>query len=558
MSFFKNIFFAFTKKERVLFLISSLAAVISFVVVISMIIAQMTTTFPSRGGTYTEGVVGQPEYVNPVTAQSEADLNLVKLIYANIPDIADGITSSTDGRTWTVHLKDNLTWQDGQKVTSDDVIFTVQSIQNPDADSPLAPSWQGVTVNRVSELELTFTLATPYAFFADNLQNLYVIPKHIFADVPVGNWHLSDYNLRPVGSGPYEFDSYNEESDGFISSYNLTAWNGYPGTQANINNFDMQFFPNTAELLQGFNSGQVDGFGGISANDIAGINRPYDIFAWRTPSYYAVFFNTSKNLALQDSSVREALAVAVDRDGLVAQTLGGKGVADYGPIPPDAAYFASTTGSNLTVAGSSSTSPTDFATSLLSKDGWAISSSTGFRAKTIQKTSVPLVVNLTVPDINFLTQTAAALQNDWQAIGVQVTIATDTSENIIASTIKNRTYESLLFGNVLGPSSDLYSFWDSSQRFSPGLNLAIYDNPRVDSLIEAARTDLNVASRTAQFAAVQQDIVTDNPAVFLYSPDYLYVTNKDIQGISPDLLVDPSNLAREQTGWYINTARVVQ
>jgi peptide/nickel transport system substrate-binding protein len=555
MSFFKNIFFAFTKKERVLFLISSLVAVVSFIVVISMVIAQATTAFPSQGGTYVEGVVGQPENVNPVTAQSEADLSLVKLIYANVPDIADSITSSTDGMTWTVHLKDGLTWQDGQKLTSDDIIFTVQSIQDPDSNSPLAASWQGVTVNRVSELELTFTLATPYAFFGDNLANLYVIPKHIFADVPVGNWHLSDYNLKPVGSGPYEFASYNGQSDGFISSYNLTAWNGYPGAQANISNFDLSFFANTSDLLQSFNSGGVDGFGGISSQDLAGIDRPYDLFAWRTPGYYAVFFNTSKNLALQDSSVREALAVAVDRDSLVSQALGGEGVDDYGPVPPDALYYASTTEPNFDNA---STSPSTFATSLLSQDGWAISSSTGFRAKTIGNTSVPLVINLTVPDIGFLDQTAATLQTDWQAIGAQVNIATDTSEDIIATTITNRTYESLLFGNVLGPSSDLYSFWDSSQRFSPGLNLAIYDNPKVDSLIEGARTDLDVATRTAQFAAAQQDIVNDNPAIFLYSPDYLYITNKDIQGISPDLLVDPSDLSREQTSWYLNTARVVE
>ncbi len=555
MSFFKKLYFAFTKKERILFLISSLAAVISFIVVISMVIAQATTAFPSHGGTFIEGVVGQPENVNPVTAQSEADLSLVKLLYANVPDIADSITSSTDGRTWTVHLKDGLTWQDGQQLTSDDVIFTVQSIQDPDSDSPLAASWQGVTVNRVSELELTFTLATPYAFFGDNLANLYVIPKHIFADVPVGNWHLSDYNLKPAGSGPYEFSSYNEQSDGFISSYDLTAWKNYPGSQANISNFDLAFFANTTDLLQSFNSGQINGFGGISSQDLASINRPYDLFAWRTPGYYAVFFNTSKNLALQDSSVREALAVAVDRNGLVSQALGGNGATDYGPIPPDAPYYASTTEPGFSTA---STSASDFATSLLSQDGWAISSTTGFRAKTIQKVSVPLVVNLTVPDIDFLDQTAATLQTDWQAIGVQVNIATDTSEDIIANTIKNRTYESLLFGNVLGPSSDLYSFWDSSQRFSPGLNLAIYDNPKVDSLIENARTDLTVATRTLQFATAQQDIVNDNPAVFLYSPDYLYITNKDIQGISPDLLVDPSDLSREQTSWYLNTARVVE
>ena len=553
MSFFKNLFFAFTKKERALFLSCSAVAVVSFVVVMSIVIAQATKAIPTQGGEYVEGAVGQPEYVNPVTAQSQTDIDLVKLLYANIPDIADNIATSADGLTWTVHLKSGLTWQDGQKLTSDDVIFTVQSIQNPDANSPLYTNWQGVSVNRVSELELTFTLANPYTFFRDDLNDLYVIPKHIFADVPPGNWRLSNYNLKPVGSGPYQFVSYDEQSDGFISGYHLTAWNGYAGQQALIKNFDFQFFANENGLMKSFNSGAIDGFGGISSGNLTDIKRPYDLFAWRTSSYYAVFWNQSKNLALQDPAVRKALSVAVDRDALVATALVGYGVPDYGPIPPDAAY------ATLTATPPVGSSSLDLASSILTQAGWISSaSSSNARSKTIQKTSVPLVMNLTVPDIDFLVATADALQAAWRSIGVQTNIATDTPANIVANAVKNRTYESLLFGNVLGPSSDLYSFWDSSQRFSPGLNLAIYQNKKVDSLVEAARQDLNTASRTAQFVAAQADIIADNPAVFLYSPDYLYVTNKSVQGISPDLLPDPSDRFREVTSWYLNTTEVLK
>src|SRR5262249_2030968 len=160
--------------------------------------------------------------------------------------------------------------------------------------------------------------------------------------------------------------------------------------------------------------------------------------------------------------------------------------------------------------------------------------------KTIQKTPVPLAVNLTVPDIDYLVATAALLRDEWQAIGARVTIATDTPQNIIAGAIKNRGYESLLFGNVLGPSSDPHSFWDSSQRSSPGLNLAIYQNKKVDGLIESARQNSDAAARAAQFATAERAIVADNPAAFLYSPDYLVVAAKSMQGLSPFLLADPS------------------
>ncbi len=201
MSFFKKLFFAFTRREKMIFIAAGAAAVASFAVVISIVIADMTTAVPARGGQYAEGVVGQPEYVNPVIASSETDLSLVKLVYSNIADDADTVRASPDGKTWTVRLKDGLSWQDGQKLTSDDVIFTVQSIQNPDANSPFAKSWQGVTASRVSELEVQFILAKPYAFFKDNLENLYIIPKHLFADVPPANWRLSGYNLKPIGNG---------------------------------------------------------------------------------------------------------------------------------------------------------------------------------------------------------------------------------------------------------------------------------------------------------------------------------------------------------------------
>jgi peptide/nickel transport system substrate-binding protein len=379
------------------------------------------------------------------------------------------------------------------------------------------------------------------------LKNVYIIPKHIFADIPPGNWHLSDYNLKPIGSGPYKFISYDEQSNGLISAYHLQAWNSYAGNNALIQKYNFQFFTNETNLIQSFNNGQIDGFGNLSSNQLSTIKRPYDLFAWRTPGYYAVFFNESKNLALQDANVRLALSQAVDRDSLVQNALGGKGIADYGPVPMGASYFTSTAASTSL----------ELASATLTQAGWQVSSGT-FRAKTIQKVSVPLVINLTVPNIDFLVATANILAQDWESVGVNVTIATDSPESIISNTVKNRNYESLLFGNILEPSSDLYSFWDSSQRFSPGLNLAIYQNKSVDKLIEAARQDMNEASRTQEFAQAEQDIVNDNPAIFLYSPNYLYVTNKSVRGISADFLADPSDRLREATGWYLNTTRVLK
>src|SRR5258708_5695734 len=278
MQWFKKIFFAFTKKERASFFVASAIAIISAVVVTSILIAQGTTVVPSAGGTYTEGMVGQPEYVNPVTASTETDLGLIKMVYSNVYDMASKVESSPDGRTWTIRLKENLHWQDGEKITSDDIICRVQSSQNQDAGSPLYQSWLGVAASRNSELELQFSLANPYAFFADNLKNLYILPKHLFAGAPAGNWRLSDYNLKPVGSGPYEFVSYDKTPHCVISTYHLKPWNEYSGTKALIDQFNLRFFGNVSDLIRSFNSGEINALGNIGSDGLGAIGRPHDLF----------------------------------------------------------------------------------------------------------------------------------------------------------------------------------------------------------------------------------------------------------------------------------------
>ena len=130
---FKKIFAALTKKERITFVLALAGTVVSFAVVMGCRDRGNDERGPRTGGAYTEGMLGQPEYVNPVIASSQTDLDLVKMVYSNLSDISDSITPSADLKTWDVRLKQGLTWQDGQQLTSDDVIFTVQSIQNPDA-----------------------------------------------------------------------------------------------------------------------------------------------------------------------------------------------------------------------------------------------------------------------------------------------------------------------------------------------------------------------------------------------------------------------------------------
>ena len=540
----KKIYFAFSRAERTAFLAALVLALSSSISIGAILLNQKTVVVPARGGSYTEGIIGQPAHINPVTASTEADKSLVKLLFADLSELSDKITVDKSGKIWDVRLKENIRWSDGEKLTSDDVIFTIQKIQDKDSGSTLSSNWQGAGANRVSELELQITLGKPYYFFLQNLRGLNVIPKRLFAETPVGNWRLSRYNLQPVSSGPYAFDSYDVREDGFITAYHLKPNKFYLSGSPLINEFNLEFFPNTAKLIRAFNSGQVDGFA-IGSGEANGIMRPYEAHNFSLPSYYAIFFNQGQNLALQDKKVRQALSMATDREGLLNDILNGSGEIRFGPF-------------SQSLLSDTRNQTDDFspeaAGRILDDGGWITTSST-IRQKTIKGAKVNLEFSLAVPQIPFLIKTAERLQSDWAKTGIKTDLIAMAPEEISGDTVKNRNYQAILFGNMPNPPADLFAFWHSSQRFYPGLNLSLYNNKQADGMITDIPQNRDDSKRILEIQDLNNLIAGDYPAVFLYSPYYVYFSRKDLQGVRAGLLNDPVDRFSGVTGWYMKTAR---
>src|SRR3989338_6999231 len=105
---------------------------------------------------------------------------------------------SEDQKNWSITLKEKAFWSDGEPITTDDVIFTLDLIKDPESRSPLFNTWQGVEAERLSERQFRISLKTPYAFFSENLKNLRPIPGHAFENIPSANIRLSNYNLEPI------------------------------------------------------------------------------------------------------------------------------------------------------------------------------------------------------------------------------------------------------------------------------------------------------------------------------------------------------------------------
>ncbi|MBI2075184.1 MAG: peptide ABC transporter substrate-binding protein [Candidatus Harrisonbacteria bacterium] len=472
------------------------------------------------------------------------------MLFSGLALLSENIAPSENGRVFTVTLKKDLRWSDGEPLTTDDILFTLETIQDIAARSPLFPTWQGVVAERLSEREMKFTLKTPYAFFADNLRDLRVIPRHIFGAIPSLNLRLSAYNLQPIGSGPYAFSNFEKRKDGFITDYVLTANPYFASTTPYLTEFRFKFFSSPAEVLGAFNRFAVTGFGGFNARDLNALTVGDDAHYLEVPRYYAVFINQGLHPALKEREVREALARATDRARIVATVFGGahRASAAFGPIAPtiegyDESVYADDRFSTTTAAA------------LLEKAGWKPGSD-GVRAKNFGRSPVRLAFDMVVPEIPFLVQAAELIKAQWADIGVSVTPLLANPADINASVLKTRNYQLLLFGNILNGNPDVFAFWHSSERFSPGFNLAVYESKPVDALLESIRKDFAPSSRAKTIRKLQELLLNDRPAIFLFNPSYLYVTSKQLKGFSAANIVTPANRFDDVTSWYFRTKRV--
>ena len=523
----------------IIFLLSSFLLALAYV-------NENTTIVPVDGGKYTEGVLGQPVFINPVLAVSAADQDLTKLVFNSLSDMAESYKTDESNEIWRYRIKDGVYWHDGQSVTSDDIIFTIELIQNSDSHSPLFSNWNGVTVSRISEREVEFKISNPYAFFKSNIEDLKPIPKHIFASIPPANIRLSSYNLEPIGSGPFVFRYFSKRADGYIKNYYLEKNINYSNKKPYIDKFNIAFYSEEGELINAFNSGLIDGFSAADQKNIEKINFSNNVFSLRMLKYYAVFFNPYSHQALKDKNIRLALLTATDKNGIIKKIFSGQATEVSSPL----ITAINETKNNSSESGFS----LEKAAQILESTGWKIKNSE-IREKTIDKESVALEFGLTIPEIPFLVETANFIKNDWEKIGIRLNLLVLPLTEINNNTIKNRDYQMILFGNVLGKNPDIFSFWHSSERFYPGLNLSLYESKTADSLLETIRKDFNDEKRQSDLLSLNSLIVSDSPAIFLYSPNYLYVAKKNLGGFDSAEISFSSDRFKNVENWYIKTAK---
>jgi len=485
---------------------------------------------PIRGGSYVEGIIGQPVMVNPVKTETSADQDLAALLYAPLSDLVETVEPSPDGKQYIVKLKEDLFWSDGERLTSSDILFTIELIQKLGNDSPLFTEWQGISAIRASELQATLTLSQPYTFFKTNINTLRVIPQHIFGTIPVKNLYLSTYNLNPIGSGPYIVDLIEKRNDGFITEYKLKENPYYVGEKPFIPNFSVRFYPDINTLTHDAELRLVSGFGitNFIPNEMFKLPK-MQIEAISMPRYYALFFNQTNNPALQNRELRAALGMAINKNEVAKETLKEQGSRIEGPL------LRSIVGAQPVPA---SYDPEE-------------------AARVIGNTS-GIKLAVVVPEVPFLEAVAEKIREDWIAAGVSEVSLYPIPLSDIQSVIQSRNYDVLLFGNTYKNPVDLFPFWHSSFRFFPGLNFSLYKNAEVDKTLEDIRQAKEITqTQINQVVNIDEQIMSDAPAIFLFSLPYFYVHTTRMEGYFPEMIRSASERFLNVSQWSVNRVRVI-
>lgn len=569
---FENILPRFSPAERLALYALSVILVVSALVLVIQVSHDFSVVVPARGGTLTEGEIGPARFINPLLAVSQADQDLTQLVYSGLlranadgtysPDLAESYSISPDGTVYTFKLNPNAKFSNGTPVTSADVVFTVQLAQNPDIKSPQEADWEGVQVSAPDTETVVFTLPHPYAPFLQNA-TLGILPKSLWENVSAEEFPFSPLNTKPVGSGPYEVSGFKTDSTGSPIRYDLVPNPNFGLQSPLLANITMLFYPDDPSLIAALNGGQINAIAGVSPSDLPQIKAGgEELLQVPLPRVFGVFFNESHNPVLADPSVRSALTEAVDTQTIVNDVLGGYGAPLNSPIPPGVLGQApQTIVSTPPFSVTASTSPVvsadiQAAQATLQRGGWTFNQTTGAWTKGTGKNAQTLSLTLSTADQPELVATANAVAADWQAAGVQVSVQVYPLSDFDNTILRPRSYDAILFGEVVGRTADFFAFWDSTQRNDPGLNLAMYANSQADSILSQARGTSDPDSRDKLYEQFAQIVQKDEPAVFLYAPDFLYVIPQDLQGVQLGALTQPSDRFLNVYQWYDQTSRV--
>lgn len=517
---------------------------------------------PASGGIYTEALIGAFGRLNPLfDINNPTDRDVDRLIFSSliwfdshgIPqgDLVESWGVSADGMIYNITLRANATWHDGMPVTSEDVIFTLSLLRSQYSSFPddVRAMWDLVEITTLDEKNIKFVLPEPFAPFLDYL-TFGVLPKHLLESVPADQIIDADFNLAPVGSGPYRLESLTTE-DGQITGLVLTRYDAYYGQLPFLDQIVFRYYPDAGSALAAYQNGEVLGISRITQDILpeALQEQNLNFYSSRLPRLTLVLFNLGNEETpfLQEKIVRRALTMGLNRQWMVDAYLQGQAILADSPILPGTwAYYSGVEQLAFDQVK---------AEKLLTDAGYISPGGDAARVKD----DVSLSFTLLHPDTELHTQLAETIQANWAAIGVKVDLQAVSYESLLTDHLVPRNYEAALVDLDMSRSydPDPYPFWHQTEA-TGGQNYSQWDNRAASEYLEQARVLADMDTRLRLYRNFQIIFAREMPAIPLYFPVYTYGVDSRVLGVQSPPLFELSDRFNSISNWYLVTRRALE
>ena len=519
---------------------------------------------PSTGGVYSEALVGAFNRLNPVLDYpNPVDQDVDRLIFSSllrfddrglpVNDLVESMGISQSGENYNISLRQDAIWHDGQLLTSDDVVFTIDLLRSEELPIPddIRTLWQDIEVEALDEQTLQFRLPEPFAPFLDYL-TFGILPEHLLGDLTPQEIIDSEFNLRPIGSGPFRFDRFLIETDQ-ITGVELTSFEDYYQEPAFIEQFIFKYYPDSDSAIEAYQAGEVLGIDQVT-NDIlqAALAEPnLNMHSGQVPLLSIIFLNLDDPQVpfFQDLEIRRALLMGIDRQRIITQLNGGQATLAHGPVFPGSwAYYDGVEKIGYDPEG---------AINILRAAGYSIPAS-GNQVRTNEEDQ-SLSFDLVFPEGEKYDQLASAIAADWEVLGVQANLVAVPADDLMNEYLDPRDYQAALVDINLSrsPDPDPYPFWDQAQ-ITGGQNYSQWNDRQASEYLEEARVELDRAERIRLYNNFQVRFANDLPALPLFYPIYNYGIDQRVNGVTIGSLYQASDRFADVVKWFLLAERSLE
>ncbi len=498
--------------------------------------------------TYTEALYGTVQKLNPIyTDFNTVDQDISRLLFCSLSrynprtgkveeNIATHILDEAQ-TVYTFKVKEGTAWHDGTPVTADDIIFTYGIIQNDKFQNRiLKDTFADIEIKKIDDITVQFLLTEPNSFFFTSTING-LLPYHLLKKVAITDLPNHEFNLKPVGCGPFEFESISKENGG-ITQVRLKKFNDYQTDEklGDLTEVVFNVYETFGSMIQGKDN--VHGMARVPIYFKEEVeDKRFKMHEYTLPQYTALFINTDSEF-LKKQKARLGIKKAIEKQSVLDAT-GYKKTIDTPLLELEQDDWRNQ--SNI-----------EEAMGALFDAGWSLDQEKGHRVNEDGEVfKLKLVTRLYDESSKAEEITQKVVQNIEQqlrAVGIQLEIfRLPLSE--LEGTIMKRDYDLLLYGQNLGYNLDIYSFWHSSQAGENGLNLSNYTNPKADILMENIRRDFDPEGKERKLEQLAEIFAEDVPAVFLYTPSYYYLVDKEFSIKKLPYLATPTDRLNELHLW---------